>query len=314
LAARLEVTAKRRALRDREKIKQVVRRKRKTRDKGRKKRKKKTKKTPLKVDAVTWGLNKADMENKIQKLLDLEMADKLIADTLDRKNAVESYVYETRDAVDMKLRTYISDEHRATLMAALDDAENWLYDDSESGGENGTKSDYINKLAELKVMGDPVELRFKEAEFRPIAVSKLQSAIEAARAFVGSEDEKYAHIEAEDRAKVSEAADKAAAWLNENLAAQEALPPTEPPAFMASAVDAQVTPVTKITREISSKPKPKPKEEPKPEEAPKEGEEAKAEGDAPKAEGEEAPAAEETKEGAEPAADKPNADMDIDVD
>jgi len=237
-----------------------------------KKRKKKVKKTPLKVENTTWSLTKDHMETATQKLLDLEMNDKLIADTLDRKNAVESYVYETRDAVDTNLREYISDEDRSAIMAALDQAEDWLYGD----GEYGTKSDYVNKLTELKAMGDPVELRYKEAERRGPAIAALNKAIADAMAFVTSEDEAYAHIEAEDRAKVKDAADQAKAWLDENVAAQEKQAKTVPPCFLASAVDSQCGPVNKVLRDVSSKPKPKPKEEPKAEEAAPSGEEAPA--------------------------------------
>jgi len=257
-----------------------------------KKRKKKIKKTPLKVECTTWSLNKEGMETSIQQLLDLEMNDKLICDTLDRKNAVESYVYETRDAVDMNLREYISDEDRSTFMAALNAAEDWLYGD----GEYGSKSDYVNKLKELKVMGDPVELRFKEQEKRAPAIEALSKAISDALAFVASEEEIYAHIEAEERAKVKTAADSAQKWLDENNSAQAAKSKTEAPAFLASAVEAQTSPVLKVLRDVSSKPKPKPKEEPKAEEAAPEGEEA--------------PAADEEAPADEVPAD--SADMDVD--
>jgi len=271
-----------------------------------KKRKKKTKKTPLKVEAVTWSLSKEAMETQINMLLDMEMRDKLIADTLDRKNAVESYVYETRDAVDMHLKDFVSDEDRTVFKAALDEAEDWLYGD----GENGTKSSYIEKLAELRKMGDPIELRQKEAEKRPPLLVKLQETVSAANDFVASEDEKYAHIEAEDRKKVADKVAEAQTWITENVAAQEAKPKTEPPLFMSTAVEAQTAAVQKILREISTKPKPKPKEEPKPEPtetaAPADGEAPAADGEAPKAES-------ETAENAEGAPDKA-ADMDVDID
>lgn len=161
-------------------------------------------------------------------------------------------------------------------------------------------------------MGDPVELRHKEAEKRTPAISKLQDSISAANDFVASEDEKYAHIEAEDRKKVADAVVTAQTWLDENVAAQEAKPKTEPPVFMASAVESQTAAVSKVLRDVSSKPKPKPKEEPKPEPE-------KAEGDSSeKAEEQESKTAEgetptETTDKAGDETEKP-ADMDVDVD
>merc|ERR1712196_698955 len=53
-----------------------------------KKRKKKTKKTPLTVTASTWEQPQAELQAKIEMLLELETADRLIHDTQDRKNAV----------------------------------------------------------------------------------------------------------------------------------------------------------------------------------------------------------------------------------
>lgn len=244
-----------------------------------KKRKKKVKKTPLKVEGTTWSLDDANMQKATELLLELAMKDKLIQDTLDRKNAVESYVYETRDAVDMHLRPFISDDDRSTFMAALDASEDWLYGD----GENCTKSEYVARLEELKAMGDPVVLRHKEAESRGPALANLKKAIEDAHAFVASTDEKYEHISAEDRQKVTDVAAAAQKWLDDNEAAQAAKAQTEAPAFLTSAVEAQITPVTRETKNVSSKPKPKPPPPPVVEKAADE-EEAPAEGEAPAAE------------------------------
>merc|ERR1719502_2034045 len=181
-----------------------------------KKRKKKTKKTPLTVTASTWEQPQAELQAKIEMLLELETADRLIHDTQDRKNAVESYVYSTRDDLDMHLGPFAEEGAKATFKKLLEETEDWLYGD----GENCTKSEYVNKLKELKELGDPVYKRHKEAELRPKAVEGLQHALESARSFVGSTDEAYAHIKDEDRAQVSEMADKHAAWLNEVSDAQ----------------------------------------------------------------------------------------------
>jgi len=247
-------------------------------EKVEKKRKKKVKKTPLKVSATSWSLDKDQMENATQTLLDLAMKDKLIQDTLDRKNAVESYVYETRDAVDMNLRPFIADGDRTTFMAALDAAEDWLYGD----GENGTKSQYVAKLEELKLMGDPVVLRFKEEESRGPALAKLKEAVQQATMFVSNAAEEYEHITPEERQKVADAAATAQKWLDENEAAQAGKAQTEPPAFLTSAVEAQITPVTRVHKDVSSKPKPKPP--PPPVEEPAAEEEAPSTDEAPAAE------------------------------
>merc|ERR1711998_724116 len=219
---------------------------------GEKKRKKKTKRTPLTVTSETWAYSQKDLQDKIEQLLALESADRLIHDTQDRKNAVESYVYETRDALDMHLKEFVAEEPRQTLYSLLCETEDWLYGD----GENSTKSEYVNKLKQLKALGDPINCRYKEAEERPKAVEGLTHAIEAARLFVGSTDKEYAHIEDTDRAKVSEVADAAAAWLNDMEEKQGNLTPADDPAFKAKEATAKAKEVNDITLKISSKPKP----------------------------------------------------------
>merc|ERR1711957_394595 len=167
------------------------------RPKTEKKRKKKTKRTPLTVTSQTWAYADKDMQEKVELLLPFESADRLIHDTQDRKNAVESYVYETRDALDMHLREFVSEEARKTLYDLLCETEDWLYGD----GEACTKSEYVSKLKQLSDLGAPISIRHKEAEERPKAMEKVSFAIESARSFVSSTDEAYAHIEDVERIK-----------------------------------------------------------------------------------------------------------------
>merc|ERR1712028_148405 len=245
------------------------------------KRKKKTKRTPLTVTSQTWAYAEKDMQDKVEQLLALESADRLIHDTQDRKNAVESYVYETRDALVMHLREFVAEEARTTFYSLLVATEDWLYGD----GESCTKSEYITKLKELQELGVPITNRHKEAEIRPKAMEKLSFAIESARSFVASADEKYAHIEDVDRIKVTEEADAAFKWFNEMTDAQAAKSKEEDAVFKAKEADAKAKTVEDITLRISSKPKPAPPKEEKKEEAPA------AEGEAPAAEEEDADAA-----------------------
>jgi heat shock protein 4 len=271
------------------------------------KRKKKTKRTPLTVTSQTWAYAEKDMQDKVEQLLALESADRLIHDTQDRKNAVESYVYETRDALDMHLREFVAEEARTTFYSLLVATEDWLYGD----GESCTKSEYVSKLKELQDLGLPITNRHKEAEIRPKAMEKLTFAIESARSFVASTDEKYAHIEDVDRVKVTEEADAAFKWFNEMTDAQAAKSKEEDPVFKAKEADAKTKAVEDITLRISSKPKPAPPKEEKKPEAPA------AEGEAPAAEEEDADAADaasmpDLEDQEAPAAEEPAADMEID--
>merc|ERR1711865_702110 len=227
-----------------------------------KKRKKKTKRTPLTVTSQTWAYADKDMQEKVELLLSFESADRLIHDTLDRKNAVESYVYETRDALDMHLREFVSEEARKTLYDLLCETEDWLYGD----GEACTKSEYVSKLKQLSDLGAPISIRHKEAEERPKAMEKVSFAIESARSFVSSTDEAYAHIEDVERIKVTEAADAAFAWFNEMTGKQGDLSKEVDPAFKAKEAETKAKDLENVTEKVRSKPKPAPPKEEKKEE------------------------------------------------
>jgi molecular chaperone DnaK (HSP70) len=235
-----------------------------------KKRKKKTKRTPLVVSSQTWAYTEKDLQEKIEGLLALESADRLIHDTQDRKNAVESYVYAVRDGLDMHLKEFVKEDDRVSLQALLLETEDWLYGD----GENATKSEYIEKLKSLEAFGNPITVRHKEQEMRPKAVDGLQHAIESARSFVASTDEKYEHIGDTDRAQVSDMADEHAKWLNEMVDAQGSKPTYEDPAFLAKDCDKKAKELQEITTRKANIPKPAPpKEEKEEKEEKKEGEE-----------------------------------------
>merc|ERR1712195_26821 len=273
-----------------------------------KKRKKKTKRTPLTVTSQTWAYADKDMQEKVELLLSFESADRLIHDTQDRKNAVESYVYEARDALDMHLREFVSEEARKTLYDLLCETEDWLYGD----GEACTKSEYVSKLKQLSDLGAPISIRHKEAEERPKAMEKVSFAIESARSFVSSTDEAYAHIEDVERIKVTEAADAAFAWFNEMTGKQGDLSKEVDPAFKAKEAETKAKDLENVTEKVRSKPKPAPPKEEKKEEPAAEAAAPAAEegGDPDAADAASMPDLEDQE--AAPATEDPAADMEID--
>ncbi|CAL9240534.1 unnamed protein product [Arabidopsis halleri] len=88
----------------------------------------------------------------------MALQDRVMEETKDRKNALESYVYDMRNKLSDKYQEYITDSEREAFLAKLQEVEDWLYED----GEDETKGVYVAKLEELKKVGDPVEVRYKE--------------------------------------------------------------------------------------------------------------------------------------------------------
>lgn len=70
----------------------------------------------------------------------------LIKDTQQAKYQLESYIYKTREAIDMSHNTYLTtNQERATIHENLNFYENWLY----SEGMNTTKDIYLSQLNKL---------------------------------------------------------------------------------------------------------------------------------------------------------------------
>lgn len=94
----------------------------------------------------------------------------------DARNAFEEYVYELRNKVSSEdeLGAFILENDRDALVKQLDDMENWLYED----GEDCQKQIYIDKLAELKAKGEPVQQRKIEFELRPVVIEDFARSLQ----------------------------------------------------------------------------------------------------------------------------------------
>lgn len=95
--------------------------------------------------------------------------DRLVVETLELKNEVESYILALRGKLSSEYEPYVREEARAKLSQQLEAAEDWLYDE----GEDVTKSVYSSKLQELKALGAPIEARAREDQQRPMLVTRL---------------------------------------------------------------------------------------------------------------------------------------------
>jgi heat shock protein 4 len=104
---------------------------------------------------------------------EMQATDRLVIDTADRRNALEEYVYDTRSKLDMAWSEFMPDAARAEFLQALNAMEEWLYGE----GEDATKSLYVEKLADLKKVGDPVAYRYLEREERPLAEKKFKEYV-----------------------------------------------------------------------------------------------------------------------------------------
>ncbi|AJQ08191.1 AHL_G0003620.mRNA.1.CDS.1 [Saccharomyces cerevisiae] len=122
------------------------------------------KKDVLGMTAKTFALNPVELNDLIEKENELRNQDKLVAETEDRKNALEEYIYTLRAKLDDEYSDFASDAEKEKLKNMLATTENWLYGD----GDDSTKAKYIAKYEELASLGNIIRGRYlaKEEEKR----------------------------------------------------------------------------------------------------------------------------------------------------
>ncbi|KAG8933844.1 adenyl-nucleotide exchange factor sse1 [Tulasnella sp. 419] len=188
----------------------------------------------------------------------LYASDKLVADTEDRKNALEEYVYDMRSKVEDRLAHYVKPDEKTKLIAACQQAEDWLYTEE---GEDAPKSAYVERLDALQAIGNPISQRYFEAEGRPRAQSELREAINTFLSQATSGDERYSHIEEKDKQAVIEKAATAQKWLDDLIAKQAERPKNVDPVVKCEEIRRKRDDLQYFALPILNKPKPKPKVE-----------------------------------------------------
>ncbi|KAI4133631.1 MAG: hypothetical protein LQ338_000143 [Usnochroma carphineum] len=147
--------------------------------------KKQVRKGELPLSSGTASLDQASKDAAAEKENQMFMEDKLVADTEDKKNELESFIYELRGKIDDQYAEFASDQEKADLKAKLEQSEDWLYDE----GEDATKNVYQSKIEEIRSVAGPIVQRYQD---------KIE---EERQAVLKAEEEKMAKKRAEEEAK-----------------------------------------------------------------------------------------------------------------
>ncbi|KAK3524482.1 hypothetical protein QTP70_029289 [Hemibagrus guttatus] len=233
-----------------------------------KKPKVKTKTVDLPIEnSLHWQLANELLNLFVENEGKMIMQDKLEKERNDAKNGVEEYVYEMRDKLHGVLEKFLSEADRDAFSLKLEDTENWLYEE----GEDQQKQVYIDKLTELKKLGQPVQERAIEAEERPKAfeelgqqIQKYMKILEAYKA----KHEQYEHLDELEVMKVEKQVNEAMDWMNRKMNEQSKQSLTVEPVIKACEIQAKTKELSSTCNPIILKPKPKvepPKEEKSPE-------------------------------------------------
>ena len=186
------------------------------------------------------------ISNYLQRLAEEEVkmvaSDKLVIETAERKNAVESYIYNMRNKMNNTLQSFATPTDKTNFLKLLEDTETWLYGD----GAEQTKSAYSKKYDEMKAVGDLFVRRHLESENRYECEISLRSTIDQLKLSATSDvficyliilifqDPKYDHIEKAEKDKVVKECNDALKWLDDLMRKQESVPKTSDPIVLCS--------------------------------------------------------------------------------
>ncbi|XP_062983054.1 heat shock protein 105 kDa [Elgaria multicarinata webbii] len=222
-----------------------------------KKPKIKVKNVELPIEAnLVWQLGKDLLNLYIETEGKMIMQDKLEKERNDAKNAVEEYVYDFRDKLSGTYEKFVCEKDRQSFSTLLSEIEDWLYEE----GEDQPKQVYMDKLADLKKFGTPIEIRYQEAAERPKLLDELgHKAQNYARITeeYRNKDEKYIHIDESEMNKVEKCVSDTMEWINNILNAQAKQSFDQDPVVRVTEIKGKLRELHSVCEPIVTQPKPK---------------------------------------------------------
>lgn len=154
--------------------------------------KKQVRKGDLPIASGTGSMDDATKGQLSEKESSMIMEDKLVADTEEKKNELETYIYDLRAKLDEQYEDLASEEEKSAIKEKLMTTEDWLYDE----GDDAAKGIYISKIDEIRAMAGPIVQRhFEKVEAERQAVQARVDAEQAAKKAAEEEARKAAEAE-----------------------------------------------------------------------------------------------------------------------
>ncbi|RWR72926.1 Heat shock protein 70 family [Cinnamomum micranthum f. kanehirae] len=177
------------------------------------------------TETIYGGMSEAELSDAQAKELKLAHQDRVMEQTKERRNALEAFIYETRDKLFNTYRSFATESEKEEVSSRLQRTEEWLYED----GDDESEKVYTEKLEELKELVDPIESRFRDDEARPQATRDLLKHIADLRLAVKS-------LATSDRDAVMNECSKAEQWLQEGMQLQNSLPKNVDPVLWSNEI------------------------------------------------------------------------------
>lgn len=184
------------------------------------------KKVDIPVSETEYGgMTKAELAEAHEKEFQLARQDIKMEQTKDKKNALESYVYDMRNKILNTYRSFATESEREGISRNLQQTEEWLYED----GDDESEKVYSEKLEDLRKLVDPIESRYRDEEARAQATRGLLNSIVEFRLAVGS-------LPPLERDMIIDECNKAEKWLRERTQQQDSLPKNADPVLWSSEI------------------------------------------------------------------------------
>lgn len=161
---------------------------------------KQVRKGDLPVISATFSLDEPTKLQYIEQEAAMTMEDKLVSDTEEKKNELESYIYDLRNKIHDQYADFSSEEEKAKLTEKLTVSEDWLYDE----GEDASKAVYIAKMEEIQTLAGPIAQRYFDKIEEERAAAQAIADAEAAKKREMAEAAKAAALAQEAAAKKDE--------------------------------------------------------------------------------------------------------------
>lgn len=210
----------------------------------------------LEVEANVQCLPKDILKKYTEEEKRMYAQDCDIRETQDKRNELETYLYDMRDKIDVSLAGFCAVEEKYKLKDLIEKHSKWI-DSDEGFGSN--KNEFIKRIKELHKISDPVVKRQIESEKRPQVSSDLLAMAEKYLRLCNSTDEQYSHITDEEKTKVRDACNEVQKWLSDNMSTISSSPMYVDPVITVEDIIMRTNNTEKLCREIMERPKPKPK-------------------------------------------------------
>ncbi|KAH8419635.1 hypothetical protein KR222_011393 [Zaprionus bogoriensis] len=221
-------------------------------------KKKTTKAIELPMEVATHGFNPESLGNYTKQETKMIANDQKETERIDAKNALEEFVYDARNKLQGgPLERFVVESERESIVAQLNDLENWLYEE----GEDCEREIYTSRLSSLQQQTDPIKHRALDYEQCPAAFDDLKHSIANARQAVAEFRKgvpKYDHLTETEFINIAETADKAQKWLDSNLSKFTQSPRTADSPVQLAAVRHETQTLNACVNSVITRAKPKP--------------------------------------------------------